>query len=91
MTDRATLSPSRCSAGTSTGAAPMADKIFTHHISPYHSVQGTEADILRLTGSLPGPPRPALGADPSPSTQGPGDDAQRLTITTTPPSTRPLE
>ena len=31
-------------------------RIITHHISPYHAVQGTEAEVRRIVGRLPGDP-----------------------------------
>lgn len=30
----------------------MADPIITHHLSPYHSVQGTAADVEKITGRI---------------------------------------
>lgn len=32
------------------------DRIITHHVSPYHAVQGTEAEVRRIVGRLPSDP-----------------------------------
>lgn len=29
------------------------DRIITHHVSPYHAIQGTPADVRRIVGRLP--------------------------------------
>jgi hypothetical protein len=34
----------------------MPDRIITHHVSPYHAVQGTSAQVRRIVGRLPGDP-----------------------------------
>lgn len=33
-------------------------QIITHHISPYHAVQGSRAEVRRIVGRLPGDPPP---------------------------------
>jgi len=34
----------------------MTDRIITHHVSPYHAIQGTPADVRRIVGRLPDDP-----------------------------------
>lgn len=34
----------------------MTDRIITHHLSSYHAVQGTEAEVRRIVGRLPADP-----------------------------------
>lgn len=32
------------------------DRIITHHVSPYHAIQGTPAQVRQIVGCLPGDP-----------------------------------